>query len=401
MGDLGARGDSQTGSGRTSKGVGKEIRESKMKQGFPDGASCNERFLAAFEFSAVGMLCIDAGDGRLNHVNPAFAGMLGYSPQELIGTRFPELVDEADRPSLEKFFGMLREKGGRGIETELRFAARDGTELIGQTIGTTVSDEAGHYVCTQLQVIDVTECRRARDEAMLLLAQNRMLVRERIRSADNERRYLAHELHDELGQSLTYIDTLATLIATQADEEKIAGHAQEISANVRHVFELVRGMLNRIRPHKIDTLGLSKVLQDLVSQWQKSTGIACSLDVTDDMTDFKDDTIGITVYRLVQETLTNAARHADADRVSVRLAMTQPGPDASGAVTVVVRDNGRGMDISKSSDLGLGMIGMRERVMSLGGECRFSSAPGQGMQVEASIPLRPQQDAGIRIGAPL
>jgi two-component system sensor histidine kinase UhpB len=209
-----------------------------------------------------------------------------------------------------------------------------------------------------------------------------------MQSQEDERRYIARELHDELGQSLTAIDTASRLISLRSKEEGVIEKADEIGHITNKLFKDVRSMLVRIRPPMLDSVGLSASLQNLTSHWMKSSGIVCTFNIIGRLDTFPD-VVNIAIYRVLQECLTNISRHSEADQVDVSLCRVaqKNGPGQFEEVLQLdVRDNGKGMNLEAPDAMGLGMIGMRERANALGGSCVFNSSPGQGMHTFILIP---------------
>ncbi len=209
--------------------------------------------------------------------------------------------------------------------------------------------------------------------------ENSALAAHSLRIQEEERRRLSQELHDELGQSLTAIKVMAvTLEKPKADRLTIS---VQISQVCDHLLAVVRSMMRHLHPLALAELGLKAGLEDLLGHWTaRHPGLALRLDCPDSL-DNLDPAIAIHVYRVVQECLTNTVRHADAGNATVSLDRL-PG----GGLRVQVSDDGRGFKQAAGSP-GFGLLGMRERIKSLGGRFQIDSLPGQGTRVTATIPL--------------
>lgn len=215
-----------------------------------------------------------------------------------------------------------------------------------------------------------------------LLANNRELARQLISLQESERRALARELHDEFGQSCAAIrvETACLRHCAADDRAGLLAAADRADAAAQGLYLLVRDMLRRLRPANLDTLGLAAALQELCEGWEERTGIACTLHVSG-AADALGDAIDITVYRVVQEALTNVTRHARASSVRVELTRSSPRQ-----IVLRVQDDGQGMDTSLATH-GLGLLGAVERGAAVGGELVVTSAPGAGVTIELRIPL--------------
>jgi len=216
-----------------------------------------------------------------------------------------------------------------------------------------------------------------REEQFRLLSQTYVSVQE------EERRSLARELHDELGQCLNAIklDAVAIRDMSHGYRPEVEASANAIVELSGHVYDAVRGIMQRLRPAPLDALGLHDAVAHLVGQWQRrNPTVQYRFAASGDLSGLGEVT-NITVYRVVQECLTNIARHAGAKHVSVILDRH----DAK-ALHVMVADDGRGLDL-QAKRTGLGLLGVRERIEALGGRLQLIGEPGSGLEVRAIVPV--------------
>jgi signal transduction histidine kinase len=196
-------------------------------------------------------------------------------------------------------------------------------------------------------------------------------------------------LHDELGQCVTAIKTIGTAIANRAQDSApdIHGNAQTVVSGASHIYDVVHGIIRQLRPTALDHLGLSEALQDTVAAWRdRHRDIECQLDIDGEI-DGLGEVLNITVYRIVQECLTNVIRHSAATRAEIQVSRLRD-PAKGDAVRVIVRDNGRGLaQRNEQESTRFGLMGMRERVQSLAGDFRIDGVPGEGVTVSAVIPV--------------
>jgi glucose-6-phosphate-specific signal transduction histidine kinase len=218
------------------------------------------------------------------------------------------------------------------------------------------------------------------------LSENRRLAQQYVLVQESERRALARDLHDELGQYLNAIkiDAIALRERLKADPVARATAAQMLG-NIDLVQGTVIGLIRQLRPAGLDEFGLAGALEQCVAEWRRRlphTEVDLSLDA--DLGDL-DEIHRLTVYRLVQEALTNVARHSQASRVEITVGRQASSPPTVRSIVARIADNGRGL---KSGDppAGLGLIGMRERVEALGGTLELSCPPQAGFVVLARIP---------------
>jgi two-component system, NarL family, sensor histidine kinase UhpB len=193
-----------------------------------------------------------------------------------------------------------------------------------------------------------------------------------------ERRRIAADLHDEVGQRLTALllrlDRLRRLPPAEA-----AAEFDATAEAMKATLEVVRGLARRLRPEVLDELGLVPALRSLCDRIEKSTGLTVRRSLDPDLPPLSPDA-ELVAYRVAQEALTNAVRHAGADGAHVRLA-----PDGDG-VELVVSDDGVGVSPAAAEDSAGGIRGMRERALLIGGRLEVAPAPGGGTAVRLHVP---------------
>ncbi|MEN3353098.1 MAG: two-component system, NarL family, sensor histidine kinase UhpB [Betaproteobacteria bacterium] len=225
-------------------------------------------------------------------------------------------------------------------------------------------------------------------ELAAALAENRRLSRAHVQVQEEERRRLARELHDELGQHLNAIKIEAVSIRQCASYTLPEAHRAAVSVIgiADHLHALVRDMTRRLRPAGLDELGLSAALENYVEAWRgRSPHLQLDLTMKGNFDDLGE-ALNITLYRLIQEGLTNVSRHANARRVEIRLQRTAIVPSVRDEVVLSLTDDGTGAQSERSS-AGLGLIGMRERVEALGGRTEAVSEVAGGFRVSAWLPV--------------
>lgn len=210
---------------------------------------------------------------------------------------------------------------------------------------------------------------------MARLAQEALAIRE------EERRHLAQELHDGLGQSISAIKALAVSIERKSVAEGGTGTSAAMIANVSTgMYDQVRSMMARLRPPILDELGLVSALGSMIDDWNAHhEDVFCSFEHVGPVPALSADG-AINVFRIVQEALTNVARHAQATTVSVRLRTERR------ACLLDIEDDGRGFD-PPAVRRGLGLLGIDERVRAMGGTLSLATVPGRGTKFAIVIPL--------------
>jgi signal transduction histidine kinase len=242
------------------------------------------------------------------------------------------------------------------------------------------------------------ELRRATEARLAVaLADNQRLAQQYLDKQEHERKALARDLHDELGQTLNAIklDAMAMREVIPRAEDAARTAAAAMIENIDRVYAVVAGLIRRLRPVAFDELGVAAALEHCVGDWRQrlpSTrihlGLECDLSSLDAER-------ALALFRLVQESLTNIARHAQARRVDIRIAAVRAG-ETSECIEATIADDGRGADLGVPKS-GLGLIGMRERAAAFGGALVLSSAPGAGFKVRATLPVAASSSDGSSV----
>jgi two-component system sensor histidine kinase UhpB len=218
------------------------------------------------------------------------------------------------------------------------------------------------------------------------LAENQRLAQQYIDVQEHERKALARDLHDELGQYLNAIKLDAVSIReTGAGRSGARDATGAMIANIDRVYGVVAGLIRQLRPVGFDDLGLAAALEHCVSEWRSRLPlVSIEMSIDADLESL-DETRRLVIYRLVQEALTNIARHSQATKAEIRIVSARSA-DLEPSVDILISDNGCGADM-QAPRAGLGLIGMRERVSALGGSITLSSERGAGFMVMSSLPM--------------
>ncbi|NOT83547.1 MAG: sensor histidine kinase [Methylococcaceae bacterium] len=219
-----------------------------------------------------------------------------------------------------------------------------------------------------------------------LLLERKKLALQLMTVQEEERRYLARELHDEFGQCLAAINALSASISQTAELScpAIVPESENISRISNHILVLLRELLLRLRPTAIDELGLAISLKSLINDWNaRSIGKTIfTLDLQGAIESLPEP-LPITLFRIVQECLTNIAKHAAAGQVVVTLVI-------SNQITLTITDNGSAKQLPFTNPSGIGLLGIRERLDALGGQLVLDIVKPSGLMVQASLPLHSQ-----------
>jgi signal transduction histidine kinase len=343
------------------------------------------QYQQAFEFAPDSQLVTD-GRGLILEANHATSDLLRCPKEFLIGKPLALFSTEGCRSRFYDAIGVLAQ-GGASDAFESRLARRGESPRDVYVIGWASHerpDALGGRLLNWL-LRDLTDWKRA--EAARSELQRRLATVQ-----EDERRRIARDLHDTVGQTLTALTLGVRAVRDTTQLPSAAAERLEgVQRLVEELWNQVRELATRLRPTVLDDLGLEAAVRQLVADWTAHTGIAIDFQAVG-MTDRFPPTVETALYRVIQEALTNAARHAGARRIAVVL-----GRHAGHAVAVI-EDDGIGFDPElvtqtptpgRNSDARsrLGLVGMRERVALLGGTLEIESAPGQATTIIARVPL--------------
>ncbi len=357
-----------------------------MADGLEESHAENRRLALVAEQSGDAILIKDL-EGRVSYWNPAAERLFGWTASDIVG-QSAGLIIPPER--LEEVRAQSESIRARGIvdHAETQRLARDGRRIEVALSAAPLVDPASNEVIGEIcSLRDITEGKRAR-EAEAELAQNRKLTQIIQSRLEEERRAIARELHDELGQCVTAIKTIGAVIATRTREQSPEIHrsAQTIVSVAEHMYDSVHGIIRQLRPSALDHLGLRETLEEAVANWRRlNPEIDCQLELEGAL-DSLGEQVNITVYRIVQECLTNVMKHASASRAQV--SVVRCADEGVDRLEIAARDDGNGLGERNQRDATrFGLMGMRERAEALGGTFAVDSKPGEGLSVRVSIPL--------------
>lgn len=377
----------------------------------------SERFRAMFDQGTAGVAEYDL-DGQHIFVNGMFADSLVYSVQELLGLGLKDIVHPEDLPVCLEVFERAKAQTGSFLG-EKRLICKDGEIIwIAESVSG-IRDADGQTQSVVAVCIDMTQRKRAEDESQrahgelevrvdrrtreLALALEQVsaevtqrrqaeagraeLMKRIVNTQEEERGRISRELHDNLGQHLT-----AVMLGLQALETQIGSLAGGKRAQNAPQLDNLRGLVDglmraahrqawELRPAELDAMGLESALGQYTRDWSAQSGVPADFQAVG-WENRPTSEVETTLYRVVQEALTNVARHAGAGQVSV---VIERGHNTASAI---IEDDGQGFDAENQDTGRLGVLGMRERLALVGGSLEIESEPGGGTTVFARVPLR-------------
>ena len=361
-----------------------EVKHLREKQSLEDRIRRSEQLYRTIVETAHDIIWMLDPEGKLTFVNKSGEETSGYQAAELIGQSFELFLHPEDlTKAREGFQGILK---GQSYSDEIRIHSKEG-KVLRLSVNTIPLCAEGKVIGTVSFGRDVTQEKHVEGALRESEKQLRHLSSQLLTAQETERRRISQELHDELGQALTLMKIRLRLIEKQlrGKQAVIREECQDILRYVDQIIENVRRLSRDLSPSILEDLGLTAALQWLVSNFIKRDAIKVSLEIPDIDDLFAQDR-QIIIYRLLQEALTNIAKHAHAKNVSV-IAQRH-----DGRVSFFIHDDGKGFDMARPPmrelpERGLGLAIMDERARMLDGSLEIWSQEGKGTGITLSIPI--------------
>lgn len=343
-----------------------------------------ERFRSMVE-GAPNAMVMAGEDGAITMVNPQAEKLFGYARAEMLGKSIETLVPErfrANHPRLRTEYNRNPQMRSMGAGRDLHGLRKDGTEVPVEIGLNPITTREGRFVLAS--IIDITERRQAEQREREHLEEIRLMSQRLLEAQETERRTIARELHDEIGQALTAARMNLRELERQAGDGPLAQTAADASAVVATLLQQVRQLSLDLHPTVLDDLGLAAALRWLIRTRAGGGAINVTADLTEDLPRF-DSVIEHTAFRVFQEALSNVLRHSGAAGLEVKLTLD------GDWLLLDIRDDGKGFDLAAARKRALaggslGVIGMQERARLANGHMVIESSPGQGTLVHLSLP---------------
>jgi PAS domain S-box-containing protein len=332
-------------------------------------------------------------DGVLLYCNRRFAELIRRPPTKLVGTAVESLIEQAER---ERFQALLAGAEKAVTKGEFKLRSSDGNLV---PVYLSVSRFRGYEgLGLGMVITDLSEQKRKQVEEIKQAEAIRRLLLERVLLAqEEERRRVARELHDSAGQLLTSLLVGLRTLEHSRNLADVKAQGHRLRETTAHAIDEVGRLARGLHPTVLDDHGLGVALSRYVAEYASTHKIAVNLKLSELDANSMPAAVQIGLYRILQEALTNVARHSGANAVSIRFACSPS------ALEVAVRDNGCGFDtkaVAVVSARRLGIQSMRERAAMLGGTLSLTSSKGKGTKVLVQIP-HAEQNSQSTWGKPL
>jgi PAS domain S-box-containing protein len=341
------------------------------------------RYRRLFETAQDGILILNADTGQIDDVNPFLTDLLGYTREQLLGNRLWEIGPFKDtKASKAEFRELQREDYVRYDDLPLETST--GKSINVEFVSNVYRVNGGRVI--QCNIRNITERKQAEAKRKEYSRKLQVLSRRLVEAQETERRNIARELHDEIGQALTVMQLNLQAMLLSPGMEVVSPRLNESLEVVGRVLEQVRDISLDLRPSILDDLGLEPALRWYTERQAALVELKVEFHA-DQLEQRLDPVIETECFRIAQEALTNVVRHAQAKVVTVELR------EEDGQIHLRVRDDGVGFDVAVVREkavrgTSLGLLSMEERAVLAGGRLEFNSVPGQGTEVHAWFPLK-------------
>jgi len=335
-------------------------------------------FREIFRNASAGMALEDTS-GRMLFVNEALCRMFGFSEQEMMRMSCKDISHPADGEREAALFKRLLSGEHHSYQMEKRFLHRNGATVWGK-LNVTLLREYSNSSHVVLGVVeDITDQKVALEKLNISQKEVQSLASRLILSQEEERQRIARELHDDIGQRLSLVTSEMHVFKQWLSENDRAQLAsiEDLSNTLDTLVSDVHGLSHRLHSSKLQHLGIASALRDLCAQITRS-GLRVEIGLDEELEPVPKE-VSLCLYRVAQEALTNALKHSGANHTAITLQKTAE------EYYMAIKDDGKGFDMNVPVQ-GLGLISMRERLMSLQGHFSLLSSPGHGTRIMVKIP---------------
>jgi PAS domain S-box-containing protein len=342
-----------------------------------------EKYRSIVEDYQTEFICRFLFDGTLTFVNEAYCRYLNKKREELLGQNFINFILEKDRKEIKNLLASLDQKNF--VTTlEYQVVSPSGEICWQRWTNRAIFNKHGHFIEFQAIGRDITDRKIVEEKLKSSYNQLKAITARLAEVEEIEKQKLARELHDQVGQDLTALCINLNIIRSHIPEnadKSLLSRLDDSLTLVEQTAERIRDVMSNLRPSVMDDYGLMAVIRWYGEQFSKRTGLELIIK-GEDLVPRLPQNKELTLFRIVQEALTNVAKHAGANRVTIQMR------EMNGLVQLIISDDGRGFDLSnnKEDKRSWGLLTMQERAQFIGGNVYIESEIGKGTNVVVEVP---------------
>jgi PAS domain S-box-containing protein len=320
-----------------------------------------------------------SANGYFTFVSPVWTSILGHSVDQVVGKSFRVFVHPEDLPACLIWLQKVIETGKPQEGIEYRVQHLNGNWYWHTSSAVPFTDDSNTIVGFYGIATDITQRKQAEKERTAL-EQMHLLAKHAEKVRESERASIANDLHDDLGQALTAIKIHLGFIKLKISDSETVTRIDKVTGIVSDTIASVKRITSRLRPEILDELGLETAIKWYAKEFAERNGVEISIKMISGIAIPVD--FSLNIFRIVQESLTNISRHAKATRIYISLSKTDE------CITLRISDNGIGIKLEEvESKKSLGIMGMKERAISMGGTFDIYGESGNGTVTKIVVPI--------------
>jgi PAS domain S-box-containing protein len=350
-----------------------------------------ERFRYLFAQASIG-IAVETMEGRILDVNPAFCSMIGYSQEELLSSSCSRITHPDDEEVEKDFFAELRQGLRTSYRMEKRFFHKDGSQIWGHVSVSLLNTNHGRTPLIIGMVIDITAQKMAEAKLHQRDRELQQLAGRLMEAQEEERRHIARELHDDVGQQQALLAIRLQNIQRELPTDVAAPLRNDVQQSINQILDLCRSVValsHRLHSSKLELRGLVSAMKGFCQELSEQQAVKIDFTDHDVPTDVPQD-VSLCLFRILQESLQNALKHSGCSEFTVCV------QGLPGRLQLTVRDSGVGFDVEGAiHQRGIGLLSMRERLGLMKGTLHISSRPQRGTEVKVQLPLPKSPSASL------
>ena len=358
-----------------------ELQNQELRESQHQNEEALVRYSDLYDFAPVGYLSLDK-QGVIHEINLTGASMLGKERKYLLGRPLMPMLERESHATFFQHLNRAYADNGQAVDEVLLLSQGHAPQHVSIVSSAMATASTENRLCRSA-LVDITQLKLKEAELTQSHQKLRNLSAHLDQVRESERRHLAREIHDELGQKLTSLRFQVAMLSAgiNSPQTDLSQSANSLLRQIDETIESVRAIASDLRPAVLD-LGLTAAVEWQLQEFRRRTGIACKLKLSDEDIPLDNDR-ATAVFRIIQESLTNVIRHAKASEITLKLEKKDD------VLKIRISDNGIGIaQDGMEKARAFGIAGMRERVRLLDGTLTIRSHPGHGVQIMVNIPLK-------------